>query len=277
MEVKLSYRQRPSLAIPNPETPCFKWRVDNSGTFKRHFVVFQKRWRFNVQNKTEAQTSINENSVDAVKGGETFTSISKQYEVSIHSIAIADRNILNIDPAFKGQLVSTTASSSANNQLSEESHLAAFDREEEHRGSLHILDGLPVQKQFIMLTTHVLPHAKSTSYFLLLVPLITFCIGCIVASFHARVTKGRQVVNESRNHHNETRSMRWKHVLSDIREADELDADSSPKSTGTAADQDKNSFEDASHQYNKLEYDYKKFLSECGISDCGYWRGGSPQ
>lgn len=36
-------------------------------------------------------------------------------------------------------------------------------------------------------------------------------------------------------------------------------------------------FEDTSHAYNKLEGDYQKFLSECGMGNYGYWRGGSPQ
>lgn len=34
-------------------------------------------------------------------------------------------------------------------------------------------------------------------------------------------------------------------------------------------------FEDISHAYTKLEPAYLKFLSECGISKWGYWRGGS--
>lgn len=44
---------------------------------------------------------------------------------------------------------------------------------------------------------------------------------------------------------------------------------------GTSADQDQNSFEEVSHAYDKLEHEYQKFLSECGISNSGYWRGGS--
>lgn len=37
------------------------------------------------------------------------------------------------------------------------------------------------------------------------------------------------------------------------------------------------SFEESSHAYRKLEDDYEKFLSECGMSKWGYWRGGSPE
>lgn len=35
------------------------------------------------------------------------------------------------------------------------------------------------------------------------------------------------------------------------------------------------SVEDLSHAYKKLDQDYEKFLSECGLSKWGYWRGGT--
>lgn len=37
------------------------------------------------------------------------------------------------------------------------------------------------------------------------------------------------------------------------------------------------SLEDVSGNYRELEMDYQKFLSECGITDSGYWRGGLPE
>ncbi|RVW29132.1 hypothetical protein CK203_096781 [Vitis vinifera] len=39
--------------------------------------------------------------------------------------------------------------------------------------------------------------------------------------------------------------------------------------------QTQGSAEEVSHAYGKLEHDYQQFLSECGISKWGYWRGGS--
>ncbi|KAB5529872.1 hypothetical protein DKX38_019953 [Salix brachista] len=44
---------------------------------------------------------------------------------------------------------------------------------------------------------------------------------------------------------------------------------------GSSADQDQNSFEEVSNAYDKLELEYQIFLSECGISNSGYWRGDS--
>lgn len=40
-------------------------------------------------------------------------------------------------------------------------------------------------------------------------------------------------------------------------------------------DQTEISLEEASHAYRKLEHDYQEFLSQCGMSKWGYWRGGS--
>ncbi|KAK8651618.1 hypothetical protein V6N13_141211 [Hibiscus sabdariffa] len=36
-------------------------------------------------------------------------------------------------------------------------------------------------------------------------------------------------------------------------------------------------YEEAPEDYGRLQHDYQKFLSECGISECGYWRDGSPR
>lgn len=42
----------------------------------------------------------------------------------------------------------------------------------------------------------------------------------------------------------------------------------------TSEDQEQNLYEDMSRAYSKLEHDYEKFLSECGMSKWGYRRGG---
>ena len=42
-------------------------------------------------------------------------------------------------------------------------------------------------------------------------------------------------------------------------------------------DEEQLHLEDSSRDFNELEGDYEKFLSECGMSSYGYWRGGSPQ
>lgn len=214
-----------------------------------------------------------------VKEGETLTSISKQYGVSIYSVAAANKNILDVDLVFEGQLLNIPAAAPAGTQVYQikKCESPSFDQLERLQNFMKIMDGVLNQKPFITVTTLRLPHAKATGYFLVLVPALAFCIRCIIGAFHTRARRnlGCQASNESRRHHDVPESKRWKHALSDIREPDNLDGEPILNSTGTSADQDQNSFEEVSHAYDKLEHEYQKFLSECGISNSGYWRGGS--
>ena len=49
--------------------------------------------------------------------GETLTSISKQYGVSIYSVAAANKNILDVDLVSEGQLLNIPASAPADTQV----------------------------------------------------------------------------------------------------------------------------------------------------------------
>lgn len=76
-------------------------------------------------------------------------------------------------------------------------------------------------------------QAKSTGYFLVLVPLIAFCIRCIVGAFHTGVFRDtrQQTLDKSRSHDG-PRGMRWKYALSDI-EDPKLDPGSSIESNAS--------------------------------------------
>ncbi|KAF9670561.1 hypothetical protein SADUNF_Sadunf13G0081800 [Salix dunnii] len=211
--------------------------------------------------------------------GETLTSISKQYGVSRYSVSAANKNILDVDLVFEGQFLNIPASAPADTQVYQvkKCELPSFDHLKRLQNSMKIMDGVLNRKPFIMLTTHHLPHAKATGYFLVLVPAFAFCIRCVIGAFQTRACRnlGYQAPNESRRHHDVPESKRWKHALGDIREPDNLDGEPILNSTGSSADQDQNSFEEVSNAYDKLELEYQNFLSECGISNSGYWRGGS--
>lgn len=258
---------------------CFncslKWWVNS----KKPFTVLAERWRFHIQDISKGQSSTNPYLLHVVKEGETLTSISEQYGVSLYSVAAANKNKLDVDLVFEGQLLNIPASAPADTQVYQvkKCESPSFDQLERLQNFMKIMDGFLNQKPFITVTTLRLPHAKATGYFLVLVPALAFCIRCIIGAFHTRARRnlGCQASNESRRHHDVPESKRWKHALSDIREPDNLDGEPILNSTGTSADQDQNSFEEVSHAYDKLEHEYQKFLSECGISNSGYWRGGS--
>ncbi|CAK7327834.1 unnamed protein product [Dovyalis caffra] len=274
MEVKLSHRRpfsNPSLPkfhLPNPKT--------NFPSQSKPLVLWFQRWKFHIQDTSKGQSSTNPYLLHVVKEGETLSSISKQYGVSIYSIASANKNIMDVDLVSKGQLLNIPASAPADTQTVKKCELPCFDQLERLQSSMKIMDGFLNQKCFITVTTHSLPHAKATGYFLVLVPVIAFCIRCIIGAFHTRARRdlGFQASNESGTHHDVPKSKRWKYALSDMKEPDNFDGESVLDSTGTSADQDQNSFEEVSHAYNELEQEYQKFLSECGISNSGYWRGG---
>lgn len=62
-------------------------------------------------------------------------------------------------------------------------------------------------------------QAKYTGYFLVVVPLIAFCIRCMIGAFHAKVAQSEEIQHEPKR-------TRWKYALSDITEADIPDAES---------------------------------------------------
>ncbi|TYG86539.1 hypothetical protein ES288_A13G141200v1 [Gossypium darwinii] len=227
----------------------------------QHFQGLVKKWRLTKDYSCAR----------VVKEGETLSSISKVYEVSVHSIAAANKNIVDINLVFQGQLLNIPSSSLLDTQL---------DRAKKSRlwQSIRALKAPSGQKFFTMITSHCLSNAKSTGYFLVLVPLIAFCIGCIISTLHTRVSRSikHQAADKSQAHHPGAKGRRWKSALSDLVEGDVFDSELGLDSNSTSEDEANIQNEEASEDYGRLEHDYQKFLSECGISKWGYWRGGSP-
>ncbi|XP_060175623.1 uncharacterized protein LOC132606234 isoform X3 [Lycium barbarum] len=72
-------------------------------------------------------------------------------------------------------------------------------------------------------------------------------------------------------------SMRWKSALRDLSDPDASYSDSRPEIDNVTDDREHLQPEELSRAYAKLDNDYQKFLSECGMSKWGYWRGGSSE
>lgn len=276
MEPKLCHRQG-VLSLPN-QTAAFP---SHSFSSKRHPRGFAKKWRIHLQEGANGQNSY-KHLVHVVKEGETLTSISKQYGVSVYSIAAVNKNIVDVDLVFEGQKLKIPSSVGEQLQAIWRNRLSSLDLKEIQQRSLNIFYGLLDKRHFTSQITHGLPQAKTTGYFLVVVFLIAFCIRCVIGAIHTRIAgaSGRQVANGSKGHHHGSKTVRWKSALHDIIEED-LDSGSRPQTNDPGEDQDQAqaqvSFEESSHAYRKLEGDYEKFLSECGMSKWGYWRGGSPE
>ncbi|KAL7156194.1 hypothetical protein ABFS83_03G127100 [Erythranthe nasuta] len=252
MELKLSQSSLPTAIF-----------TSSSPSSLLHF----QQWKLEIERiSRKGQGMISKESANHVvkdDRGETLTSISKLYGVStIENCCLSaanDKEMADADLVSDGQNRNST-------------HTCNLEGTELHEH--HQLSNATVSKQpnqiFYLLSSHQLPLVgKTAGSFLVMVPLMAFCISCIIGTFRNRVFRNSRDKASSKygvQHHN---SPRWKHVL---------DAESEPDNSHPLyEDQEQVNFEDASHANTKLEDDYQKFLSECGMSNWGYWRGGSPK
>ncbi|PKI55002.1 hypothetical protein CRG98_024602 [Punica granatum] len=261
--------------LPCPSRPqrfSLKSLFRNQRSVKKQIRNLAGRWSFHVKEMLKA----GELSRDAL--------VHVQYGVPIYMIATINRDIVDLDVVYEGQHLRIPAHHRYT-QKTERSSLLNFtlNPQQIHKRAMNTINGLSLQQQnFTLLIPQKLPHAKATGYFLVLVPLIAFCIRCVIGVFCTKTTgpslKNHHDAHEPEQHHDgPSRSMRWKSALLEPKEPDTVDIESATDFNNSAEDnQTEVSFEDISGGYRKLEMDYQKFLSECGITDCGYWRGGSP-
>ncbi|CAI9115163.1 OLC1v1016001C1 [Oldenlandia corymbosa var. corymbosa] len=202
--------------------------------------------------------------------GESFT----MYDIAAAAAANKDRVVADL--VFEGQLLSVIPTS-----MKMEKGKATVSSESGKVRSLGLCSRCMKEKTFTVLSSFPhSSHAKTTGYFLLLVPLIAFCIRFVMGALHNRVAEEfKHNVSESDDPHPRCKRTRWRSALQELRDPDAnaLDTDLSTDHDHSADDEEEIKQDDLSHNYTMLESDYAKFLSECGISNCGYWRGGSPK
>ncbi|XP_039002324.1 uncharacterized protein LOC120128763 isoform X2 [Hibiscus syriacus] len=220
MEVKLSHKKHFLLSkslLSDHTKASFPTRTLNFKPWAaaeiQRFQGLVKKWR--LQNETKDYSCGH-----VVKEGETLSSISKMYGVSVHSIAAANKNIVDIDLVFQGQLLNIPAPSLLDTK---------FDRVKKSKlwRSIRALKVPSEKTLFTVLTSHHQSNARSTGYFLVVVPLIAFCIGCVISTFHTRVARGirQQAVDKSQALHCGAKRMRWKYALSDTVEGNVFDSE----------------------------------------------------
>lgn len=69
-------------------------------------------------------------------------------------------------------------------------------------------------------------QAKATGYFLVLVPLIAFCIRCVIGVFCTKIIGSSMRHHQETHQHGSSRGMRWKSALLEPKEAGTMDAGS---------------------------------------------------
>lgn len=289
MEVKL--RQSPDLRLllfqPKFEFPShslgLKSWANSERLLKKHIRGTFQKWWIRVEEVTKGQRLAKHCSVHIVKEGETLTSISKHYGVSMYAIAAANKDMVDIDFLYEGQHLNIPLADK-NSLETMGSWSGKFKLPVKDLSSLNVFNGVLALKNFSVSYSHLVPRgfpryyqSRTAGFFLVLIPLLAFCIRCIIGAFHNRASGEfrHKAVNESDVRHQRLQGKRWRSALGDAWESDRKDADSSPDSTNHTEDQTEISLEEASHAYRKLEHDYQEFLSQCGMSKWGYWRGGS--
>ncbi|KAL3845685.1 hypothetical protein ACJIZ3_003088 [Penstemon smallii] len=272
MELKLTQSSLPTNVFNSSSILSKHFHFTCSGTllsspYSISFSGFFIKWKLQIQRIYWKGGQISKKIlVHVVKEGETLTSISKLYRVPILEIADANKEIVDVNLVFQGQHLNVPYAVSLCTQLC----LTKGGESNENRLPKPSLSLRFHSRQwnqiFTMPSSNHLKVAKTSGSFLVLVPLIAFCIRCIIQSRIASKLR-HQAANKSGS-----KSMRWKTVLSDSKDPDDtLGAESEPHSDHFSEDQEH------LHAYTKLEDDYQKFLSECGMSNWGYWRGGSPK
>ncbi|RZC54031.1 hypothetical protein C5167_012885 [Papaver somniferum] len=277
---------RSSLSPFNPIT--YKFSLESLGSKKvlliKRFQGLAQKWDIQVQETFKgAQSSTNQLLVHIVRGGENLTSISRRYNVSVQAIAAVNSNIVDIDLVFEGQRLNIPRSRFLDAQMGARLKSWSYlnDVHKRYQTSFNTLVGHANHKVLPVLSPHQLLLAKTTGYILLLVPVVAVCIRYVIHVFHANFTNWkRQGLNQPKGHNFGSRSIRWKTALRDIREPEGPEASDSEVNQEYESPQEEDQsevlpFEGTSHDYTHLEPAYQKFLLECGISESGYWRGGS--
>ncbi|KAI3918345.1 hypothetical protein MKX01_041665 [Papaver californicum] len=248
----------------------------------KRFQGLAQKWEIQVQERFKgAQTSTNQLLVHVVRGGENLTSISRRYNVSVQAIAAVNSNVVDIDLVFEGQRLNIPCSGFLDTQMGARLGSWSYlnDVHKRYQSSFNTLVGHGNHKVLPVLSPHQLQLAKTTGYFLLLVPVVALCVRYIIHVFqHGNFTNlKRQGLNQPKGHNFRSRSIRWKTALRDIREPEASDSEVNQE-CNSPQEEDQSEvlpFEGTSHDYTHLEPAYQKFLLECGISESGYWRGGS--
>ncbi|KAL5704090.1 hypothetical protein ACHQM5_022563 [Ranunculus cassubicifolius] len=217
--------------------------------------------------------------VHVVKEGENLTSISRLYGASVQSIVRVNEEIVDRNLVFEGQLINIPVSGISNaNKVIWNTGVNCIKARDRCYHSLKILGG---HSNHWILSTLPSPRflpAKTNGYFLVLVPLIAVCIRLIIQAIQHRLHHdlNRKMVNKPNEQHLGSRGIRWKTALNDLREMDTLDSEPGKDFLDPLDDQPV-SLEEMSRAYTKIEPAYQKFLAECGMSESGYWRGGSSE
>lgn len=225
-------------------------------------------------NTDEAITSVYHTVIE----GQTLASIARQYETSIEKIALMN-HIENIDMIQAGQLLVVPVHRKVLKLVpSRTAGLVEITLKDHNIVPVSSISTTPSTLPGFLISSPVsLQLVKATVPFLLLFPILAFCIRALVYSVLSRMdeeTGNWKSDKENLTAEHEPKLTRWHGILDGNSETEA----SSPgyNLTDCQENPSKDAYEELHQSYAELEPAYLKFLAESGLSMSGYWRGGVP-
>ncbi|KFK32038.1 hypothetical protein AALP_AA6G192000 [Arabis alpina] len=223
-----------------------------------------ERWRFRVQYMSVKEQMTKLELVPFAKRSESLRYILKQYGVSVENPEEnkASSRLGDIDcEETHTDVPSSVIDDSSKMNTTEE--LPDLRRKEKYRETVSTAENHSGKNH------HNLPHLSTGALFTYLLPVLGFCIVCIIGALHRVISRNLENSGErkaSQDHHPSSESTRWRSALNDWNEqlgSDEHDL--SPEDKVGSANQE--ATEEVDEAYSRVQLEYKRFLSECGVSE----------
>lgn len=236
--------------------------------FRRHTVVKRRRFRVRQMCRKDPRTKL----VRLVKRSDSLRCILKQYGVSVDNLEETNESCILSDLVYVEQPTDVPSSVLGDSQMSAVEKLPDSSPEEKRYETMNTSYDRSGQKQLSF------PHLETDTLIAILLPTIAFCIACILMAIRGKCSKNsvNPAAKTPRVHHQGSRRTRWRSVLgewSDLHAADEQDT--LPDHRVTLGEEE--ALEEKCGGYSRVEREYQRFLSECGITEHGNWRGGSSE
>ncbi|CAA7033271.1 unnamed protein product [Microthlaspi erraticum] len=224
------------------------------GFRSKRFRRVAERWRIRAQHMSVKEQMSKLELNRFAKRSESLRYILKQYGVSVENIE-EDKTSSRLDDLnCEDKLVSSSVVEDSKMNTTEE--LPDLRRQEKYIETVSTTENASGQNH------HDLPHFNTGALFNTLLPVLVFCIVCIIGTLHTIISRK----TSQGHHHHGSKRTRWRTALSDWNEPLASDEhDSSPEYKVGSANQE--ATDEADEAYSRVELEYKRFLLECGVSE----------
>ncbi|KAG7557267.1 hypothetical protein ISN44_As11g032480 [Arabidopsis suecica] len=225
------------------------------GFRSKRFRRVSERWRICVQQMSEKEQRTKHELARSAKRSESLRRILEQYGVSVEYPEENKTNIRLDDLDCEEKHDAVTSSVMDDSKMNTTEELPDLRRQEKYSETVSTAENLSGQNQ------HNLPHLNTGVLFTSLLPVLGFCIVCIIGTLHTIISR-----KSLQDHHHGSKRTRWRTTLIDWNEPFASDEhDSSPDYKVASTNQE--ATDEMNEAYNRVELEYKRFLLECGVSE----------